>query len=403
MFKKKTILIAVLIALSLSVSFSVKSAHAGWLGKAWHYVETKVRGGAATILKKGASVDTTIANKIAPTATNVKVEQINNVTSQNSAFNVFNAVDADLLKAGPQVAKKLVGASGRLFDYLAVIAIVLWSIQNLLFGDKGIKEFMIFFLFLAFAKGLLAGYGFFFGGTVNMFYALGQQVAGTNNPLTLFQTVIIAFDGKIVAQLAGLTGSILHLPAFLTALVLYSIGALIIDASFFLIAGTILVIQFYIIIAMVTGYILVPFMIVKPLEFLWNGWLKFLISSALAYFMVFAVLKIFSMFMSNVLMTYIDSIIPTANYADPSIANELTYTFILLVFAWLVTKLPGIAAEIVSGMPNMSVSGIISMATGAASMALAAGTAGAGVAAKVAAKTGTEVAKKSGKEGGDKE
>jgi type IV secretory pathway VirB6-like protein len=134
---------------------------------------------------------------------------------------------------------------------------------------------------------------------------------------------------------------------------------LVLIIAFILVVGTIFLIEAYIIIALITGYIFVPMMIFKPLEFLWNDWLKFLISSALAYFIVFVVLKMFSLFMVNTLMNYIQAINVHASYNLSSIINELIYTFILFVFGYLVTKIPAIAGEIVSGMPNMNVSVII--------------------------------------------
>jgi hypothetical protein len=67
----------------------------------------------------------------------------------------------------------------------------------------------------------------------------------------------------------------------------------------------------------------------------------------------------FSLFMVNTLQNYISGINANATYNIASIINELVYTFILLVFGYLVTKIPSIAGEIVSGMPNMSVSAII--------------------------------------------
>jgi type IV secretory pathway TrbL component len=93
-------------------------------------------------------------------------------------------------------------------------------------------------------------------------------------------------------------------------------------------------------------------------------------------------------------LTYTNSINVKTNYSISSLVNEITYTFILLVFGWLVTKIPGIAGEIVSGMPNMSVSGVITMAVGAASIALAGGRV-----AGTAAKTAGQVAKAAGKGG----
>jgi hypothetical protein len=120
-------------------------------------------------------------------STSTTSAKVNNVNSSNFAFNKFDSIEENLLKAGPQEAQSLTNVSGKLFAYLAVISLIVWVIQNLLFGDKGIKEFFVFALFIAFVRGLLVAYNFFFvDGVVNMFYSLGQIVAGVQNPMLLF-------------------------------------------------------------------------------------------------------------------------------------------------------------------------------------------------------------------------
>ncbi|MCL4322031.1 MAG: type IV secretion system protein [Deltaproteobacteria bacterium] len=286
---------------------------------------------------------------------------VNNVTNKTLAFNKLGAIESNLLKAGPQEAKSLTNVSGKLFAYLAVISLIVWVIQNLLFGDKGIKEFFVFALFIAFVRGLLAGYNLFFVGTVNMFYSLGQRVGGVTNPFLLFQNIFYDFYGVVGSQFSLLNKhlTVWNAAALLPTAGLYFAGIIVLIIAFLLVAGTIFLIEAYIVIALVTGYIFVPMMIFKPLEFLWNGWLKFLISSALAYFIVFVVLKMFSLFMVNTLQNYVNALNANATYNIASIINELVYTFILFLFGYLVTKIPAIAGEIVSGMPNMSVSAII--------------------------------------------
>ncbi|MHB1645619.1 MAG: type IV secretion system protein [bacterium] len=297
----------------------------------------------------------------APTAPAPTAPTVSNLTNSNAAFNVFNKIQNGLLKTGPTLASSITNISGTLFSYLAVIALILWAIQNLLFGDKGIKEFMLFAFFIVFARGLLAAYNLFFvNGVVYFFYSIGQQVAGVTDPMTLVQNIFYDFYSTITAQLQQQGSfSIWAFGTGITIVICYFAGIIILLASFFLIAGTILVVQLYIVTALVAGYIFVPFMIFKPLEFLWNGWLKFLLVSAISYFLIFIILKIFNLFMLNTLLTYVKSLNSTKNYNIESIINEVTYTFILLVFGWFVTKIPAIAGEIVSGMPNMSVTAVI--------------------------------------------
>ncbi len=315
---------------------------------------------------------------------------VNNVTTSNLAFNQFGKIEANMLKTGPALGATLSGISSTLFNYLAIIALVLFAVKELMFGDKGIKEFMLFAFFIIIVKGFLEGYNLFFNdGVVYMFYALGQKVAGVTDPLTLFQNIFYSFYNILSSQFQSLHGSVWAIAGFLADFILYFIGLIVLIVAFLLVAGTILIVQAYIILALVSGYIFVPFMIFKPLEFLWNGWLKFLLSSAISYFLIFVVLKIFSLFMNNVLITYIHTLNANTPYTISSLINEITYTFILLIFGWLVTKIPAIAGEIVSGMPNMSVAGVIAAGVGAASVMLAGGRL-----AGTAAKTGAQVVSK---------
>jgi hypothetical protein len=150
-------------------------------------------------------------------------------------------------------------------------------------------------------------------------------------------------------------------------------------------------------------------MIFKPLEFLWNGWLKFLIVSCLSYFLMYIIIGL----MGGVL----NAVASSAGYTGGSPVNNaigtvlavtvspsnpasiLGFLFVLAIFAYLFLKIPSIAGEIVSGMPNISFSGAASVIIGAASIALAGGRV-----AGTVAKTAGQVAKAAGKggKGGDK-
>lgn len=70
-------------------------------------------------------------------------------------------------------------------------------------------------------------------------------------------------------------------------------------------------------------------------------------------------------------------------------ASILGFLFVLAIFAYLFLKIPAIAGEIVSGMPNMSFSGVTSVVIGAASVMLAGGRI-----AGMAVKTGAQVMNK---------
>jgi hypothetical protein len=297
-------------------------------------------------------------------------------------FGLMYQMQNSIAKAGPQVASNLANISGQLFAYLAVISLILWSIQNLMFGDKGVKEFFLYFFFLMIVRGLLAGYNFFFEeGVVQFFASLGALVGGTTSPMGTFGNVfqIIYIDiGRMDVQGGGLLAPLLYL---LTV----TIDQIFLIAMGLVVLGTIVLVQVYIAIALITGYIFVPFMIFKPLEFLWNGWLKFLITSALSYFLIFAISALLGDTVTQ-LVTY--------NGANMSSGEVMGLLLILGIFAYLFLKIPAIAGEIVSGMPNMSFSGVTSVVIGAASVMLAGGRI-----AGMAAKTGSQIMNKAkGKE-----
>ena len=185
-------------------------------------------------------------------------------------------------------------------------------------------------------------------------------MGGVTDPMSLFVNVFYDFYNILLKQFALVsTGSIWNFFSIVPSVILYFAVIIVLIIAFLLVAGTIFIIEAYIVVALVSGYIFVPFMIFKPLEFLWNGWLKFLLTSAISYFLVFVVLKMFSLFMNNTLLNYIHALNAKASYNLYSIINELIYTFILLMFGYLVTKIPSIAGEIVSGMPNMSITAVI--------------------------------------------
>jgi hypothetical protein len=276
-------------------------------------------------------------------------------------FGLIYQVQNSLAKAGPQIAVNLANISGQLFSYLAIIALVMFSVKELMFGDKGIKEFMIFFLLLMFARGLLAAYNLFFvDGIVNFFNAIGQQITGSSSPMSTFGNLFQIFYlniGKMSVQGGGLYAMLFE-PLVVT---IAQIFLLIIAIT---VLGTIILIQIYITLGLLVGYIFVPFMIFKPLEFLWNGWLKFMIASAFSYFLIYLV--------TALLQNTINSLV-AYNRASMSFGEVMGFLLLLAIFAYLFLKIPSIAGEIVSGMPNMSFSGMVGVAVGAASIMFAGG------------------------------
>lgn len=276
-------------------------------------------------------------------------------------FGLIYQVQNSLAKAGPRIAVNLANISGQLFSYLAIIALVIFAVKELMFGDKGIKEFIIFFLFLAFARGLLAAYNLFFvDGIVNFFNAIGQRISGSSSPMSTFGNLFQSFYldiGNMMFSGGGIYASLLQVLVVTIDQIFLLIIAIVV-------LGTIILIQIYITIGLLVGYIFVPFMIFKPLEFLWNGWLKFMISASLSYFLIYLV--------TALLQNTINSLVAYNGHSLSS-GEVIGFLLLLAIFAYLFLKIPSIAGEIVSGMPNMSFSGMVSVAIGAASIMVAGG------------------------------
>ena len=275
-------------------------------------------------------------------------------------------------QAGPKIAANLTDASGRLFFLLAVISLILWSIQNLMFGDKGVKEFMLYFFFLMVVRGLLAAYNFFFVGGVAVFFKdLGQMAAGTHSgPMAYFGILFLHVYADIIKASLNpgtmVVGGLLNLVGLgeVAAALIFFLVTIILLILALIVLGTIVLIHAYIAIALITGYILVPFMIFKPLEFLWNGWLKFLITACLSYFLLYVVLAL--------AMGSLDAVASSSalNASPATLGSVLAILFLLAIFSYLIMKVPSIAGEIVSGMPNMSFSGVVGVAMTVASVAM---------------------------------
>jgi hypothetical protein len=323
-------------------------------------------GGGSLTVSTSPTGKVTVTSPPATTARKTPVGQ-NFAGIYRKVYLLGGAID----QAGPKIAANLTNASGQLFFYLAVISLILWSIQNLMFGDKGIREFMLYFFFLMVVRGLLAGYNFFFVGGVAVFFRdLGQTAAGTHDSVMAYYGLLVldvykyiieastnsgSLVGGILLSLTGVGEAITALIFFFVTLVLLILGLIVL--------GTVVLVHAYIAIALISGYILVPFMIFKPLEFLWNGWLKFLITSCLSYFLLYVVMALEKGTLSAVASS------SALNASPKTFGSVLAILFLIAIFAYLILKVPSIAGEIVSGMPNMSFSGIVGVAMTVVSVA----------------------------------
>ena len=161
-------------------------------------------GGGSLTVSTSPTGKVTVTSPPATTARKTPVGQ-NFAGIYRKVYLLGGAID----QAGPKIAANLTNASGQLFFYLAVISLILWSIQNLMFGDKGIREFMLYFFFLMVVRGLLAGYNFFFVGGVAVFFRnLGQIAAGTHGSVMAYYGLLVLDVYKYIIEASTNSGSL---------------------------------------------------------------------------------------------------------------------------------------------------------------------------------------------------
>lgn len=194
---------------------------------------------------------------------------------------------------------------------------------------------------------------------------LGLLAAGSTQDVTAFleDPVTIVIDGfNLFSSLmktadnipTGITG-FNHFPEVLG----YGVSAIVIMASYILMAGEVFItfIEFKII--CLAGLIFVPFTLIKPLAHLSHGALNAAFKFG-AKFLVMAIVVTLGM---NFVKQFV------VNPA-PDLGNLVSIATFSIIFLLLVVKLPNLAAGLISGSPNLSGGGglgaIAGMAAGAA-------------------------------------
>ena len=304
------------------------------------------------------------------------------LSAQQAASAVFNgygmlgSIQTAILTAGPKLAGRLHNISGEIFGILTVLAFI-WLMMPMWFKGFDWGAIVMFWVKVLIIYGMLREYNYFWNeGIVGFFIYLTKTVTGGTNPLGVITTNFVQVLNDIQVQNGG--GWLTKITGVLNGrMFILGIEDIMVGISFLVSIGTIFLVEIYIVIALVTGYIFIPFAVIKQGEFLFNGWLKFLVSSAFSFFLVSLVLTLFSTILPQI----------PAHYAGwkSSIVNELLWTGMLAMFAYIIMKIPSLAGEIIAGTPNISVGGAVAGAVGAISVMTGLGRAGAAAAPGVSA------------------
>lgn len=281
-------------------------------------------------------------------------------TAVFSGYWIFGEIQKDIIAAGPKVAGKMNNISGQIFGILTLIAFF-WLMMPMWFKGLDWSAIVMFWVKVLMLYGMLKWYNYFFNdGIIGFFVYLSAHVAGNNgNLLTTITTSYI----EVLNDMQNLIGGGWW-PKLLGLLngkdFLVGIDEIITLISLIVAIGTVYLIEIYIVIALVTGYLFIPFAVIKQGEFLFNGWLKFIVSAGFSYFLISLVLQIFSAVMLSLPTDY-------QNFAG-SMVNTVVWAGVLAMFSYIIMKIPGLAAEIISGTPNISVGGAAAAAVGAVSI-----------------------------------
>ena len=286
-----------------------------------------------------------------------------------SGMNVIGNVQKSIVTAGPKLAGRLKNISGEIFGILTVLAFI-WLVMPMWFKGMDFGAIVMFWVKVLVIYGMLREYNYFWNeGVVGFFITLKTQIMGAHTGMIAFTFDVFAkiLWAILKSFIGGSVWAVITGGWLLTGVLLLDVATLLmLLIAIIMIIGTIFLVEIYIVIALVTGYIFIPFAVIKQGEFLFNGWLKFLISSAFSYFLIGLAMKLFEIIFSSITF-------------DPSfgqmfsLGEQLGVLIVLVLFAYLITKIPSLAGELIAGTPNISVGGAVAGAVGAISVMTGAG------------------------------
>lgn len=300
-----------------------------------------------------------------------------------------------------------------LLGALTLIALVLLGIKHML-AHETFADTVGGFVSLALIWGLASwiigtGYGDanFIPGLIAGFDMIATKILGgmsfTESLGGMLHSAVSLFEGDLTATDASAWDTIAAIPATLATLLFKIFSALFIIVAALLYAGQYLVTQFMIYIGGILAPIMVPWIVFRPTQFLFEGWLKFMIVAGMQ--------KV----VGALLLMASAGIIEKANALAEGAGREAAPSFyiysvvmlVLGIMAYLMAQATGIAHALMSGGVNigkftppskMTASGAANAASGSmqkaggAAMsggaAVAGGLAGASSAGRAAASAG---------------
>lgn len=175
---------------------------------------------------------------------------------------------------------------------------------------------------------------------------------GTSFPATLgrmLHAAVSMFEGDTTAAETGLWDAVTSAPATLATLLFKVFAALFIVVASLLYAGQYLVTQFMIYIGGILAPIFVPWLLFKPTQFLFEGWLKFMIVAGLQKVIGATML----MASAGIIEKANNLAVQAGSEAAPSFYIYAVVMLVMGIMAYLMSQATGTAQALMSGGMNM--------------------------------------------------
>ncbi len=311
----------------------------------------------------------------------------------------FDTVYSLLSKTPPDLTANVASIGTTLFGYLAAIALSWKGIEIMLekgdfTGIMGDLIRTIFFIGLA-SWFMPVGGGdngpliaFVSGLTDALTAAFGQDIGASLNQINSALLLAILNIGTFIKNMFGGSLSLFDLPELIARLL--SIIGILVVAAFAMVALVIAVVMMIAMIGIGAGLqaiaiafapVMVPFLVLRPTSFIFDGWLKFLISTSLYKVVVAVVLALSIGWVKNLTNLVNDDALKQAASADGAgvvlltgLTVAVSIAAIAVALLYMAQHIPTIASGLLSGGGHFTIN---SLATKSAKgMGLAASGAG---------------------------
>lgn len=242
-----------------------------------------------------------------------------------------------------------------LLGALTLIALVLLGIKNML-AHETFADTVGGFVSLAFIWGLASwiigtGYGKaeFIPGLISGFDMIATKIlrgmSFTESLGGMLHSAVSLFEGDLKPTDASAWDTVVALPATLATLLFKIFSALFIVVAALLYAGQYLVTQFMIYVGAILAPILVPWIVFRPTQFLFEGWLKFMIVAGMQ-----KIVGALLLMASAGIITKANALAETAGREPaPSFYIYAVVMLVLGIMAYLMMQATGIAHALMSG------------------------------------------------------